>query len=184
MTIEKITINEFLNNIYSKYESLFPEIERRNFDKIEKCYNDGVEKFYVFKVNDITVGFVLLEKLYNDYPYYIDYFGIFHEYQNQGYGTMAIKILINMANNGLCFEIEKENEGTEEENIIRHKRALFYKNLGFKEINSTYLLFDVLFTPYVYDTSNKLNKEKVDKILLDYYLYNNQGSDKNIKILN
>lgn len=38
------------------------------------------------------IGFIMLEKLQNN-PFYMDYFAIKKEYQNQGLGTNALKIL-------------------------------------------------------------------------------------------
>lgn len=49
----------------------------------------------------------MLEKLQNN-PFYMDYFAIKKEYQNQGLGTNALKILLNdvIKEKGLCIEIE------------------------------------------------------------------------------
>ena len=37
----------------------------------------------------------MLEKIKSEYPYYMDYFAIFESYQNKGYGTEAIKVLLD-----------------------------------------------------------------------------------------
>lgn len=49
----------------------------------------------------------MLEKLQNN-PFYMDYFAIKKEYQNQGLGTNALKILLNdvIKEKGLFIEIE------------------------------------------------------------------------------
>ena len=44
--------------------------------------------------NEKNVGFIMLEKLNEDYPYYIDFFAIFEKYQGNNYGTMALEYLI------------------------------------------------------------------------------------------
>lgn len=53
------------------------------------------------------IGFIMLEKLQNN-PFYMDYFAIKKEYQNQGLGTNALKILLNdvIKEKGLFIEIE------------------------------------------------------------------------------
>ena len=52
----------------------------------------------------------MLEKLKEDYPYYLDYFAIFKEFQGLGYGTKAMRILLDrkVLDKGLIAEIEKE----------------------------------------------------------------------------
>ena len=81
MNIIKITIEEFTNTIYDRYIKLFPEDEQRDFQNIEKNYNLGIENFYKIVEDNKTIGFFLLERI-KDYPYYLDYFAIYEEYQN------------------------------------------------------------------------------------------------------
>ncbi len=170
MKLKEIDIKEFEDKIYNEYVSLFPEEEQREWEKIQKAYNNGIEKFYKIIENEQTIGFFLLEKIGENYPYYLDYFGIFKEYQNKGYGTKAVQILLSqiIKNEDLFVEIEKEDE----ENFITIKRALFYKKLNFKKVESEYLLYNVLYTPYIYTKSNDINKDKVDKIMFEYYFMN------------
>ena len=109
LDIIKIDIKEFEETIYDKYIMLFPENEQRPWDKIKKTYNSGIEEFYKITNNNETIGFFMLERIDDNYPYYIDYFGIFTEYQNKGYGTETFKKLLEeIGEKGLCFEIEKE----------------------------------------------------------------------------
>ena len=178
----EITIEEFKNKIYEEYTKLFPEEEQRSWKKIKLAYENGIEKFYKITVDETIVGFFMLEKIEN-HPYYIDYFGIFKNYQNKGYGTKAIeKILSQIVNeDGLYIEIEKEDENDN----LTIKRAQFYKKLGFKKIDSEYLLYKVLFTPYIYTKTEKIEKNEIDKIMFDYYKMN-CGEDevkKNCKII-
>jgi len=164
----EIDIKEFENMIYERYTKLFPEEEQREWSKIRDIYNKGLEKFYKIVLDNLIIGFFMLEKNKKDYPYYLDYFAIFEEYQNKGYGTKAIKkLLIEIIDNkGLCIEIEKEDD----DEPMTMKRAEFYKKLGFKRIDSEYLLYSVLYTPYVYNYT--CDKETVDKIMFDYYTIN------------
>lgn len=168
LDIIEVTIEEFKDTIYDKYVTLFPENEQRYWSKIVKTYNKGIEKFYKITNINETIGFFMIERINTTYPYYIDYFGIFKKYQNNGYGTLAMKKIIELlGNQGVCFEIEQEDE-TKPHTI---QRATLYKKLGFKEIDSTYLLYDVLYTPYIY-LNNDITKEQVDKIMFDYYITN------------
>ena len=137
--IIEITINEFKNNIYDKYIQLFPENEQRQWVKIEKTYKKNIEKFYKIVLKNEIIGFFMLEKLNDNYPFYLDYFAIFKEFQNKGYGSKSITKLIDkiIGNKGLIGEIEKEST----KNPFTIKRFNFYSKLGFKKIDSEYLLY-------------------------------------------
>lgn len=181
--IVEITINEFKNNIYDKYVNLFPEDEQREWFKIENTYKKGIEKFYKIVLNNEIIGFFMLEKLNDNYPFYLDYFAIFREFQNKGYGSKAIEKLIDkiIGNNGLIGEIEKVCTN----NPITIERFHFYSKLGFKKIDSEYLLYNVLYTPIIYINSENIIKEKFDKIFFDYYLINcgEKETKKNCKMI-
>lgn len=170
MKIEEIKIKEFEDKIYKEYVKLFPEEEQREWEKIQIAYENGIEKFYKITDNDSIIGFFMLEKINENFPYYLDYFGIFQKYQNKGYGTKSIQILLTeiIKNEDLYIEIEKEDE----RNFLTIKRAEFYKKLNFKRIESEYLLYNVLYVPFVYTLSSEINKEKVDRIMFEYYKMN------------
>lgn len=168
--IIEIDIKEFEDKIYKKYIKLFPKEEQRDWEKIKNTYRKRIEKFYKITLNGTTIGFFMLEKIKEEYPYYLDYFAIFEQYQNKGYGTQAIKKLLDkiVINQGLAIEIEME----EESNPLTIKRANFYKNLGFRKVDSKYLLYNVLYTPYIYDGETHLNRDEINKIMFDYYKVN------------
>ena len=138
-----ITINEFKSNIYDKYVELFPEKEQREWDKIEESYKNSIEKFYKIVLKNKVIGFFMLEKLNNNYPFYLDYFAIFNEFQNQGYGSKAIEKILDkiVDNNGLIVEIEKEIP----EDPTTMRRSRFYTRLGFKKFQSEYLLYNMTY---------------------------------------
>ena len=99
----EITIEEFKEKIYNKYIKLFPEEEQREWKKIEDTYKKEIEKFYKVTLENQIIGFFMLERLNNNYPFYLDYFAIFEEFQSKGYGTKAIQELLDkiIGNNGL-----------------------------------------------------------------------------------
>lgn len=181
LAIIEINIEEFENEIYKEYTTLFPEDEQRSWNKIRNTYEKGIEKFYKITLENKTIGFFMLEKE-EGAPYYIDYFAIFKKYQNKGYGTEALKKLLEKIciNEELVIEIEKE----EEEIPLTIKRANFYKKLGFKKVNSEYLLYKVIFTPYIYTNKDNIDKKQVDEIMFKYYVINcgEEEVKKNCKI--
>ena len=177
--ILEITIEEFEKDAYKKYIELFPEDERRPLKNIAISFSKGIEKIYKILLNDQMIGFVLLEKIF-DYPYYLDYFAILKEYQNNGYGTQAMQLIIEkFSQYGIIGEIEKVVDS----DSYTKKRHDFYKNLGFEDVDSEYLLYDVLYTPIVCNV--KKEKATLDKIFFDYYIMNNGENmiKKNCRII-
>lgn len=182
LEIIEINIEEFEDKIYKEYITLFPEEEQRSWKKIRQTYENGIEKFYKITLNNEILGFFMLEKAGEEYPYYLDYFAIFKKYQNRGYGTEAIKKLLEKIciNEELVLEIEKE----ETENPLTIKRANFYKKLGFRKVDSEYLLYKVKFTPYIYTNKENIDKKQIDEIMFKYYVINcgEKEVKKNCKI--
>ena len=179
----EITIKEFKDSIYKNYINLFPKEEQRKWVKIEKTYQKGIERIYKITLdNSEIIGFFMLEKI-DDYPFYLDYFAIYKEYQNKGYGTCAIKRLIDkiIKNDELICEIE----AVEDKNPITVKRFEFYNRIGFKKIMSEYLLYNVCYTPIIYSKNKEVNKEQIDKVFFKYYKINcgEKEVNKNCKLL-
>ena len=169
MRLQNVTIQEFENKLYSEYIKIFPKEEQRDWKNIKKTYEKGIEKFYIIVEEEVVVGFIMLEKNEKYESYYIDYFAILEEYRNKGIGTKALQLLLeNVVKDNLLFlEIEKPVET----NVETIKRKKFYINLGFKEIESEYLLYKVLYKPFVY-SKKYISKEKIDIIMFDYYIIN------------
>ena len=174
INVLEITIEEFEQDIYDKFITLFPKDEIRKWDSIRILYKRGIEKFYKIMIDNNTIGFFLLEKI-NNYPYYLDYFAIYNEYQSKGYGSLSINKLLKdvVKDKGLIGEIEKLNE----ENPITIRRFKFYEKLGFKLIDSEYYLYNVYYNPIVY--LNTFDKKEIDKMFIEYYKINVGDDDFN-----
>ena len=175
MEIKEITIEKFEKEFYDKYIDLFPEDEQRDWKNIRKTYEDGIEKFFEIVCENKKIGFFMLERINDSYPYYLDYFAIFKEFQDKGYGTEAVKKLEDevIKDSGVCGEIESiEYADNEKDKEIRLKRKECWESLGFKGFDSRYSLWNVIYTPYAYYRNNTPSKEEMDKILFDYYTMN------------
>ena len=170
MNIAEISIKEFNEKIYNEYVTLFPDEEQRDPKKIKDAYEKGIEKIYKIVEDNDIIGFIMLEKLTENHPYYMDYFGILKKYQRQGLGTKAIKFLLSnvIKDNELYIEIEKEDKNE----ISTIKRGEFYRKLSFRKVESEYLLYNVHYTPYVYSKHTNIDKVVVDRIMFDYYIAN------------
>ena len=178
LSVIEISNSEFRVDIYDEYIKLFPKEEQREWSKIENTYKKGIEKFYKILLNNKIIGFFMLEKLEN-MPYYLDYFAIFNEYQNKGYGTKALKLLLKNIKDGMIAEIEEINSKNKE----TLKRFNFYKKLGFNKVDSLYLLYNVLYNPIIY--LDNVYKDEIDKIFFEYYKINvgEEALKENCKII-
>lgn len=74
-----------------------------------------------------------------------------------GYGTKAIRKLLDkiIINDGLIAEIEKDDI----KNTATIRRLEFYKRLGFKKVESEFLLYNVVYVPIIHLNTNKYNKK-------------------------
>ena len=179
--IKKISIEEFESDIYSKLEKLFPDAEMRRVESIRKTCESGNENLYKVNLDDKTIGFFSLEKLEN-YPYYLDYFVIYEEYQDRGFGTLVMQIMLSKIVSG--EDVFGEIEKVEESNSQSIRRWNFYKKVGFKLTNLEYDLFTMIYNPIVF-SPKKYSNEAINTILFSYYELNSgkEAVEKNCKII-
>ena len=172
MKLTIATIEEFKNIIYPEYLNLFPELERKSYHDIEKSIINEITTIFKIMVEKEMVGFMIINQLENVSCIQLDYLGILPQYQKNGYGSEAIKLLTTECQNMSIFiEIEKEKLGTsEEENKIRERRAKFYEKLGFQKMNFDMILNTVIFSTYLLDNSDRksTDEEIARSILITY----------------
>jgi ribosomal protein S18 acetylase RimI-like enzyme len=126
--------------------------EQRSSECVRRTYADNIEKFYAIINNMKIIGFIMLEKLQNN-PFYMDYFAIKKEYQNQGLGTNALKILLNdvIKEKGLCIEIENNINNVYE----IAKKTINEKTEIIPELTDEW--YNRLFFPIGIDPDNNIN---------------------------
>lgn len=184
-----INIDEFKKIIYPEYIKLFPEAERKSYKRIEKCFENGILKIIKIVDNDKFIGFIMTNTIEDNKYLQLDYLAILPQYQDKGYGTKALKILKENSKeyNGIFIEVEKVGLGeNEEENKLRQRRVEFYERIGFDKLHCDFDLYNVIYTPYVLQTSN--NKEDEDKVIKDVFdIYNailgKERVEKNCKVI-
>lgn len=134
--LKELDIKEFNKKIYKYYINMFPMDERKSKLLLKKLINNGYLKIIGIYDDKKLVGFMLLEQAKNNKYLMLDYFGIFPQYQNIGYGTQAITELQKMYSNieGVFAEVESY-EFQLAKNKMTKKRINFYKNNNFKQLN-------------------------------------------------
>lgn len=158
--LKNIDIDEFKKDIYSYYLDIFPENERKPLKLIKSSYKNQFTNIIKILHKNEMVGFMLLNRIKDKGYAVLDYLAILPQYRNNNFGTKALQILLEQEqeNKGIFVEVEKVGLGKDiEENLLREKRKSFYENVGFKKLNFDLVLFDVIYTPYLF--SNREDDE-------------------------
>ena len=171
VNIQEIDINEFEKNIYSYYLEIFSENERKTLKMIKSSFDEGYTKIIKINKSDNLCGYMIINKIKENQYAILDYFAILPQYRSKGIGTKALKLLIDeeTKNKGIFIEIEKIGLGKDDkENILREKRKVFYEKVGFKKLNYDFVLFNVVYTPYIYSNIEE-KEEKIVKQVFNMY---------------
>lgn len=151
MELKEIGIEEFKSEIYPYYLEIFPKDERKSLELLKSLSNNGYTKIIEILYKNEIVGFMILNKVKDKGYVWLDYFAILPQYRNNKLGTKALQLLLKKEDNGVFIEIEKVGLGKNaEENLLREKRKDFYEKIGFKKLSVDFLLFDVIYTPYIF----------------------------------
>ena len=151
--LKNVGIDEFENDVYSYYLDIFPEDERKPLKLIKSSYEKNYTKIIEVLYKNEVAGFMLLNRIKDNGYAVLDYFAILPQYRNNKIGTEALQILLSQEkkSRGIFVEIEKIGFGKDiEDNLLREKRKNFYERIGFKKLSSDLLLFDVIYTPYLF----------------------------------
>lgn len=169
--LKNVGIDEFENDVYSYYLDIFPEDERKPLKLIKSSYEKNYTKIIEVLYKNEVAGFMLLNRIKDNGYAVLDYFAILPQYRNNKIGTEALQILLSQEkkSRGIFVEIEKIGFGKDiEDNLLREKRKNFYERIGFKKLSSDLLLFDVIYTPYLFANTED-DEDTVISEIFDIY---------------
>ena len=175
MILKKVDIKEFKKVIFPEYKKLFPPLERKPYYEIKRTYKMGITEIFEIIENDKFIGFITTNSIENNPAIQLEYLGILPKYQDKGYGTEALKSLINFYKNKFDFlfvEIEQLGYGSNnKENEIRKRRSKFYKNIGFIDTEINVDLYNVMYGIYIVQYNKKTyNKEEIKDYINNIYI--------------
>lgn len=184
MNIELVNVNitEFLDTVYCEYKKIFPVSDRKTIEDFKFGAEQNLMDFYKITLGSLFIGFITIIRDFNN-PYIIlDYFAIFSEYQNNGYGSTAIEKLKEFYKDfdSITIEVEKPY------NIDSERRIDFFEKIGFKRIDIEFLLGDVTYFPYCLKLSNnKCNNLDVIDCMFQLYkkIYGTEKMKKFCKLI-
>lgn len=169
--LKYINMQEFRKEVYSYYLEIFPEDERKPLELIQSSYEKQYTKIIEILYKNEMVGFMLLNRVKDKGYAVLDYLAILPQYRDSKFGTKALQILLEQEkeNSGIFIEIEKVGLGKDaEENLLREKRKQFYEKVGFRKLNFDLLLFNVIYTPYLFSNIKDNEDMIIDEILNIY----------------
>ena len=114
--------------LYRVYREAFPPMERKPFGKIRKMYREGRADVWCLMVEGRFRG--LATTVNGGDLILLDYFAITKGCRGQGFGTQAMKLLLETYDDkGFFLEIESTRE--QAQNLReRLRRKAFYENCG------------------------------------------------------
>lgn len=185
--LKNIDIERFEKELYTYYLEIFPEEERKPLKLLQESYDKKYTKIIEILYKNEIVGFMLLNRVKDKGYAVLDYLAILPQYRNRRFGTKALQILLEQEkeNKGVFIEIEKVGLGKDaKENLLREKRKNFYEKLGFKKLNFDLLLFDVIYTPYLF-SNIKDEEDMIIKEILNIYesISGKERIEQNCKII-
>lgn len=123
-----------LKKIYKDMLTQFPKEELKTFKEFEQLLASPEYELFIFKPEDVSVGYSIWYKDDEMGFLWLDYIAIFKEFHSKGYGSICIKEFIKQnSDKKYCFfEIEKP---TNEQAVRRQK---FYEKLGCKNTGIKY----------------------------------------------
>lgn len=119
--------------LYFLYRSSFPRAERKPFPVIVKAYRAGRTDVWCILEADKFLGFAAT--MNSPWLVMLDYLVLSKKYRGQGFGTAAMKNLMQMySDREFILEIESPYEPGPDQ-VQRQKRKQFYVNCGMKPLN-------------------------------------------------
>ena len=153
--------------VYSDMKKQFPESELKDYDVFINLLNKIDYELLLAKINNSTVGYVIVAKDNINKVIWLDYIAILQDFHSKGYGSLIISNLKKYYPdyNGCYLEVEKPDLTCN--NTLR--RIKFYKNLGAEKLNIDYyypnkdgmLPMDLYFISYNNFSPNRLFSQSV-----------------------
>lgn len=133
LTIKPLTGQEVSWFYETHLQNDFPPDERKPLTRILAAMDCGTYLPLGAFEGRIPVGYAFFVKTESDYL--LDYFAVFPDKRNQGYGSQLLQQLKAVLNNASSILVEVENPDyaeSEEEAVLRSRRLHFYLRCGFQ----------------------------------------------------
>ncbi len=163
-----------IGEIYEQYMTKdFPKNELKPLSSIERMYQlNRYKGFVMLEDGEIKAYWMLLQDMENR-AYLLDYLAVIEGKRGQGYGSMALKGILDSVKSDEIIVIEAENPKKAEsskERKIQERRLDFYRRNGVTFTNLASVVYEA---PYVIMLLSKgereASKEEAKRIYLEFY---------------
>ncbi len=171
-TLSKKEVCEIYNK-YTRYD--FPKDELKTLEHIISLLEKNYYMCKGFFEENKLKSYMFFAYSKNNYDCsLLDFFAVNKNFRNSGIGSKTINLIKSLQpfKNGIIGEIEDPfYADTEEEQIIRKRRADFYKKNGFIKTKITSVCFGVhfiiIYLPF--KKENTLSEKEIKNVLYDIY---------------
>lgn len=153
--------NKDMSLVKNLYLSSFPSNERRPFSELFLPYKSN--NFFEIYDDDIFVG-IIASLTYNCVTF-ITYFAIEKDKQNKGYGSMALKKIMDNFD-GNIFIADLEYCDINDTQSLKYKRKKFYEKNGFYKTEIEYKWKNVRYQ--IFSTDKNYSEVMFDKFWDSY----------------
>lgn len=155
----------YKQQVYALYKEAFPKEEQKPLDLMEKWGEEGKAELLAIVENEEFIGLAM--NMFSTDAAILDYLAISPAKRSGGYGSRAVKGLIErIGNRKYVFEIEKQDPQAENAQDRKRRKAFYLRN-GLKEtglfVNAYETDFEIL-TPDG-EVTYKQYKEMLEEML-------------------
>jgi GNAT superfamily N-acetyltransferase len=169
----KVLNKEERKKIYKEHmKQDFPKNELRPLHMIETLIDKG--NYYTYGVfqNESLVAYAYFWEEKEKEILLFDYFAVVAGLRSQGYGTEAMKVVLDICKDkrGVILEAENpEKAESEEERITRCRRISFYEKCGLCMSDVKILLFGVEYSMMYWNLSEKETEQEIISVMQSLY---------------
>ena len=146
LTSQLLTREQVADIYHTHMKQDFPKNELRPLHGIESLVDRGDYYTYGVFEEQVLIAYAYLWEEKEREILLFDYFAVISEFRNQGYGTNAMKAVLELCKNKRGVILETENPAkaeSEEERKTRNRRIAFYKRCGLEISDVKIYLFGV-----------------------------------------
>ncbi len=173
LRMKELTYEE-ITKVYENYMVYdFPKNELKPLSSIERMYQQGRYQGVILEKEDEVIAYGMLLQDSENKAYLLDYFAVLEEFRGEGYGSKALRCLLDFVEKDDLIVMEAENPKKAENSRareIQEKRLEFYRKNGVRFTGLTSVVFDAAYViMYLSGNDRVLAEEEIRKIYVDFY---------------
>lgn len=130
-----ILTQQIAEQVHSIYSASFPLSEQVDFGDIVRSIARGDRAMHLAEEHGNVIGFALTKPLSCTNIHLLEYLAVAEGHRNRGVGGKLLQCVVSYLRNereacGILIEVERPEEGSEQEGDLRRRRVEFYRRNG------------------------------------------------------